>query len=465
MTDSLVGAFSAPPNIMARRSRSLVWTSTIRSQASVCVLSNRSPFASEDVEPIEAEKETNGIKPLSFTHRPPGETPRPTVKRKVALFISYFGGDFFGMQFHNNGRTVEGSLLAALCAAGYLRESNTSQLLKSHLSRSARTDRGVSAACNVVSMRCEFDRTKEPDVEEAVQKVSACLPDDIELQGMVRVRKNFTARRGVDSRTYEYLIPASALGITEDTAEASANELQQIFAPFVGQHHDYINFTNPKKLSETTTTKRKVLSITCRPLQEGGRLFMVVELRGESFIYHQIRKMVSAAIMVKMQLVPRHFVELALDATIGCHILEMPGEFLLLKSIGAEVTAVWMNDDRTKETREGIDQACERAATFTSRIYKQMATYLDKNESMVEMWFVHLASVYNSKTSFFHVQEEHKARWQPLLEKRSEILEKIRTEKIQEQIERGQPLREYRQVQREAMNDSDKLLKMCGKED
>jgi len=85
---------------------------------------------------------------------------RSTVKRKVALFIGYDGAKFYGMQFNSDleVRTVEGEIVRALVKSGYLLESNSEKTGKMKLSRSARTDRGVSAAFNCIALKLEFPR-------------------------------------------------------------------------------------------------------------------------------------------------------------------------------------------------------------------------------------------------------------------------------------------------------------------
>lgn len=67
--------------------------------------------------------------------------------------------------------------------------------------RSARTDKGVHAAGNVVSLKMIVD------MDDVISKINACLPEQIRLFGYVRTLNSFNAKVLCDSRVYEYLLP------------------------------------------------------------------------------------------------------------------------------------------------------------------------------------------------------------------------------------------------------------------
>ncbi len=77
-----------------------------------------------------------------------------TVRMRVALKIAYDGRPFFGSQRQPNVRTVEGECIAALRAAGIIRDPKTA-----FFRSASRTDRGVSAVGNVIA----FDTTLRPE--------------------------------------------------------------------------------------------------------------------------------------------------------------------------------------------------------------------------------------------------------------------------------------------------------------
>lgn len=67
--------------------------------------------------------------------------------------------------------------------------------------RSARTDKGVHAAGNVVSLKMIVD------IDDVIGKINASLPEQIRLFGYVRTLNSFNAKVLCDSRVYEYLLP------------------------------------------------------------------------------------------------------------------------------------------------------------------------------------------------------------------------------------------------------------------
>lgn len=86
-------------------------------------------------------------------------------------------------------------------AAGAISKANAADPRKSSLVRCARTDRGVHAAGNVVSLKLIVE---DPDI---VQKINEHLSPQIRVWGYEVVTKSFSAYQLCDSRMYEYLIP------------------------------------------------------------------------------------------------------------------------------------------------------------------------------------------------------------------------------------------------------------------
>jgi tRNA U38,U39,U40 pseudouridine synthase TruA len=138
-----------------------------------------------------------------------------------------------GMQRQPNGKTIEQELEAALCRAGCISADNAGSFTKArprishprtsrpaaprradsrgtcraqiHWSRAARTDKGVSAMGQVVSLKMMVDF---PDV---VARINKELPEDIRVYGYTRATEGFDSRLWCDRRRYEYILPAWAL--------------------------------------------------------------------------------------------------------------------------------------------------------------------------------------------------------------------------------------------------------------
>lgn len=155
-------------------------------------------------------------------------TPSPhshLKKRKVALFVAYVGAGYYGMQYNKALPTIERALRDAIAAAGGIAPANVcDDFSKIGWSRAARTDRGVSAVGQVVSLRLLLDEVDEDHPADPVPAINAALPPAIRVLGCARVVASFDARKACDRRRYEYLLPAWALDPTAAVARTDAKE-------------------------------------------------------------------------------------------------------------------------------------------------------------------------------------------------------------------------------------------------
>lgn len=102
-------------------------------------------------------------------------------------------------------KTIEGDLFAAFVAAGAISKANAADPKKSSLVRCARTDKGVHAAGNIVSLKMIVE---DPDI---VQKINENLSPQIRVWGIEVTSKGFSCYQMCDSRVYEYLMPTHCL--------------------------------------------------------------------------------------------------------------------------------------------------------------------------------------------------------------------------------------------------------------
>ncbi|KAM0276793.1 hypothetical protein ACHAQH_006382 [Verticillium albo-atrum] len=126
-------------------------------------------------------------------------------KRKVAVMVGYSGTGYYGLQINWDEKTIEGDLFKAFIAAGAISKANADDPKKSSLSRCARTDKGVHAAGNLISLKLIIED------EDIVDKINANLPDQIRVWGLQRTSNSFSAYQACDSRWYEYLLPTYCL--------------------------------------------------------------------------------------------------------------------------------------------------------------------------------------------------------------------------------------------------------------
>ena len=106
---------------------------------------------------------------------------------------------------NENQKTIEGDLFAAFVAAGAVSKANASDPKKSSFVRCARTDKGVHAAGNVVSLKMIVE---DPNI---VQKINEKLSPQIRVWGYELTTGGFSCYQLCDSRVYEYLMPSHCL--------------------------------------------------------------------------------------------------------------------------------------------------------------------------------------------------------------------------------------------------------------
>jgi tRNA pseudouridine38-40 synthase len=119
--------------------------------------------------------------------------------------IGYAGTGYKGMQVNGNEKTIEADLFKAFVAAGAISKANADDPKKSSLVRCARTDKGVHAAGNVISLKLIIED------EDIVEKINAELPEQIRIWGIQRTNNAFSCYQTCDSRWYEYLMPSYCL--------------------------------------------------------------------------------------------------------------------------------------------------------------------------------------------------------------------------------------------------------------
>ncbi|KAK3154862.1 hypothetical protein QOZ80_2BG0195990 [Eleusine coracana subsp. coracana] len=134
-----------------------------------------------------------------------GQPRRRYKRRKVAILLGYCGAGYQGMQKNPGARTIEGDLEEALYHAGAVPEADRAAPRRYDWARAARTDKGVSAAAQVVSGRFYVDPPGFTD------RLNAQLAPQIRAFGYVRVTNSFNAKKFCDRRRYVYLLPVFAL--------------------------------------------------------------------------------------------------------------------------------------------------------------------------------------------------------------------------------------------------------------
>lgn len=187
---------------------------------------------------------------------------------RLAFRTGYFGNHFFGSQMQGDERTVEGEFVSACVRSGVFSNHREARFLAA-----GRTDRGVHARGQVFALTTEVP-------ERAVAVLNWQLPKDAWVTGFAEVDAAFHPRYRALCRTYRYYYGDSDL---DQKGMADAASL------FCGRH-DFSSFARV----EDKDPCRNVLAskvfferdLTC------------FEVTAESFLWHMVRYMSSALLLV-----------------------------------------------------------------------------------------------------------------------------------------------------------------------
>jgi tRNA pseudouridine38-40 synthase len=191
-----------------------------------------------------------------------------TVPVRLAFRTAYIGDRFYGSQVQVGERTVEGEFIAACQRAKLFSDPREARFLAA-----GRTDRGVHARAQVYAFT-----THVP--ERAREALPWQLPRDILVTGYTVVDPKFHPRYRASARTYRYYFGRQDLD--RDAMAAGAGL-------FAGSH-DFTRFAR----IEAKDPVRNVLA--SRVLDDAGLLCF--EVTAESFLWHMVRYMAAALLLV-----------------------------------------------------------------------------------------------------------------------------------------------------------------------
>ncbi len=188
---------------------------------------------------------------------------------RIAVKFAYDGRPFYGYARQPDLHTVEGVLLKTLRKTGFIVDGRSSSFLSA-----SRTDKGVSACCNVVA----FNTKKS--TKDLLQLLSEELTDVFPF-AMARVSDDFYPRHA-QKRWYRYVLPKESIGL---------KTIQQCIDLFQGSH-DFSNF------ARVESHKNPIRAIDQILVDEQDHFF-AIDIIAQTFLWHQIRRMISAMIKVE----------------------------------------------------------------------------------------------------------------------------------------------------------------------
>ncbi|KAM9940300.1 hypothetical protein OXX80_000220 [Metschnikowia pulcherrima] len=214
--------------------------------------------------------------------------------RFVAFRFAYMGWNYNGLNYQYDPTplpTVEEVILQAMEKAKLVSECDP---VASDFSRCGRTDKGVSALNQVISLHVRSSLTKEEQADKSNDSreipyltiLNALLPLDIRITAVsLRPPPNFNARFSCSYRHYKYLFSKRGLDL---------EKMQQAATMYEGVH-DFRNFCKIDGSKQITNFFREVYSANIVH-QDGD--FYVFDLKGSAFLWHQVRCMVAILFLV-----------------------------------------------------------------------------------------------------------------------------------------------------------------------
>jgi tRNA pseudouridine38-40 synthase len=202
---------------------------------------------------------------------------------RVAIKFAYGGAHFSGYARQPGQRTIEQILLDVLSSSKVLRDASSSCFRTA-----SRTDRGVSALGNV----CAFNTDSSND--RIFELLTNNPPSDIFLYGVRVVEPEFYPRHA-KRREYRYYLKNEDLDVEKVLATAGL---------FTGEHN-FQNFARVEPLKNPVRTIDNIIVV-----EKQG--FLVLDFYAQTFLWNQIRRIVSALRKAGERTLTHHAIEQAL---------------------------------------------------------------------------------------------------------------------------------------------------------
>jgi len=223
---------------------------------------------------------------------------------RIAIKFAYDGRAFHGYARQPKLKTVEGEIINSLLKNNLIKDSK-----KSMFRSASRTDKGVSALGNVIAFNS--DVSKKQIINDLFDENSSII-----YYGIKEVNNDFYPRYA-KLRQYRYSLSSNNLDVEKII---NASEC------FTGKH----NFSNFAKLESFKDPIRKIDNIVF----EFENDFIVIDFFAQTFLWNQIRRIISALIKIGIgKLVKKQIYKALENPDIKVDFGLAPAEPLILKDI------------------------------------------------------------------------------------------------------------------------------------
>uniref|UniRef100_A0A8C3BU94 Pseudouridylate synthase 1 homolog n=1 Tax=Cairina moschata TaxID=8855 RepID=A0A8C3BU94_CAIMO len=336
------------------------------------------------------------------------EQGKKSPKRKIALLMAYSGKGYHGMQ-RNMGssqfKTIEDDLVSALVQSGCIPENHGENMKKMSFQRCARTDKGVSAAGQIVSLKVRL-------IDDILEKINNHLPSHIRILGLKRVTGGFNSKNKCDARTYSYMLPTFTFAHKDEDVQEEAYRLNKetlervnkLLACYKGTHN-FHNFTSQKGPKDPSA-KRYIMEMYCgEPFVRENIEFAVIKVKGQSFMMHQIRKMIGLVIAI----VKGYAAESIIERSWGeekVDVPKAPGLGLVLERVHFEKYNRRFGNDGLHEPLEWTEEE-EKIAVFKEQYIYPTIINTEREEKSMMNW-LNTLSIHDFNSSAAEMQANNK---------------------------------------------------------
>lgn len=202
---------------------------------------------------------------------------------RIALKFGYYGRYFNGYARQPNITTIEGEILKTLKDLGYI-----NGFKEPFFQSASRTDKGVSALCNVVAF----------NTEKSISNILNLLNEktnEIFFYASKEVKSDFNPRCA-EQRWYRYYLK---------NEDFDMDILIEAASCFTGEH----NFTNFARIETGKNPNRKIKNIIININND----FISIDFFAKSFLWNQIRRIISTIYLLHKRKISINDIKKALE--------------------------------------------------------------------------------------------------------------------------------------------------------